>query len=71
MAISWALRKGCMEQREAREQIAILRDLPSLLDDILPEMRVRAQELAVKYATCKNFFYLGRGFPGPWHWKAP
>ncbi len=29
MAISWALRKGCMEQREAREQIAILRDLPS------------------------------------------
>ncbi|MCX4309039.1 MAG: glutamine--fructose-6-phosphate transaminase (isomerizing) [Desulfovibrio sp.] len=65
MAISWALRKGCMEQREAREQIAILRDLPSLLDDILPEMRVRAQELAVKYATCKNFFYLGRGFSWP------
>lgn len=65
VAIGWGLRKGCIDPQKAREQIAILRDLPSMLDDILPDLRRRAQELAVKYAQAKNFFYLGRGFSWP------
>lgn len=61
MALHYGLLNGRVNRRQAAEVIARLEELPSLLDDNLPEMRRRARELARKYAGARNFFYLGRG----------
>lgn len=65
MAIYWGRRKGCLTRDLAAEIISGLASLPALLDDNLPEMRQRAKELARKYATAHNFFFLGRGHCWP------
>ncbi|MDE5832088.1 MAG: glutamine--fructose-6-phosphate transaminase (isomerizing) [Desulfovibrio sp.] len=65
MALYWGKRKRTLERNRIRETLDILFSLPAALDDNLPEMRKRANELAKKYAAFRNFFYLGRGVGYP------
>lgn len=65
MAIYWGRRKGVLPEEKAAEIITQLESLPALLDDYLPEMRCQAKELARKYASARNFFFLGRGHCWP------
>ncbi len=52
----------CPEKAKSRAEILkeLLR-LPTVLEEILPELRERAKSLSKKYAFAKSFFYLGRG----------
>ncbi len=61
MALHWGERTDTLEPARRRELLELLRSLPALLDDNLPEMHATARELARKYAQARNFFYLGRG----------
>lgn len=65
MAVYWGQRKGSLDAKTVGELIGQLLALPSLLDDNLPEMRKVARDLAYKYASARNFFYLGRGLGFP------
>ena len=61
MALYWSKRNGIMTADERRKIIAMLENLPEMLDAALPAMHEKARELSRKYAQARNFFYLGRG----------
>ena len=65
MGLSWADRKGMLEETLRREMFDGLRKLPNLLEAELPRIREDAKELAREYSKANSFFFLGRGVGYP------
>ncbi len=61
MAIYWAYKNDKISLEYNREIVKHLYAISGILDDNLSEMHVKAKNLAKKYASAQNFFYLGRG----------
>ncbi|MBQ3059464.1 MAG: glutamine--fructose-6-phosphate transaminase (isomerizing) [Desulfovibrio sp.] len=61
MALYWAGRSARMNASACQKQIALLDDLPAMLEEALPSMHERARQLSRIYAQAASFFYLGRG----------
>ncbi len=57
LSLYFAQRAG----RSDGELADALSSLPEQLSSILPGLKNRAEQLAVKYSASRNFFYLGRG----------
>lgn len=65
MGLSWADRKGLLEEALRREMFDGLRKLPNLLEAELPRIREDAKEFAREYSKANSFFFLGRGVGYP------
>ncbi len=61
MALYWGQRNSVGSSAQRAERLAVLENLPALLETALPDMHQRARELSRQYAQARNFFYLGRG----------
>ncbi|MGB4504588.1 MAG: glutamine--fructose-6-phosphate transaminase (isomerizing) [Syntrophaceticus sp.] len=60
LGLLFARERGTMDNKEIRDKISVLRQVPHRIEEIL-EQEKDIQEIADHYHTCDNFFYLGRG----------
>ena len=61
LALYWGRRKEVLARDVESQTLRGLLALPGILEEELPRMRGKAQELAQEYSTARSFFYLGRG----------
>ncbi|EPR44547.1 Glucosamine--fructose-6-phosphate aminotransferase (isomerizing) [Desulfovibrio sp. X2] len=61
LALSYAARKGVLDEEESGALVRGLQEMPGLLEESLPAMRESAKALARMYAEADSFLYLGRG----------
>ncbi|WP_320006631.1 glutamine--fructose-6-phosphate transaminase (isomerizing) [Maridesulfovibrio sp.] len=65
LALYWGRKKGVIDPAIYGRASMDIRNIPSILEAALPDMRSRAQELSRKYSEAHSFFYLGRGLYFP------
>ena len=61
MALHWGRENNRLEPETAGLALRGLAALPSRMESILPSLRSEANTLALRYASCKGMFFLGRG----------
>ncbi len=65
VALHWGQRKQVLALDTYKDIVRELQQMPTTLDDALPAMRSKAQDLSRTYTKFTSFFYLGRGHAFP------